>query len=458
MKSVVQHLGLTLAALGAAITFSANANAANCYAFNAENPTAETKAAPVTEVWCYENIPGTGMFIYNADGEKAKAELAMLVNPRGLLIHGSLNAGVVTIEKVKASEFNPFSVPLAEPTTLAKVQPKFAGEAFTQSVDEVLILLSTTKAFAVPQVFALQVGTLQASATQRPWRGTSWAFRKQQMYSSSDSPMAKYDRFVQNLTGRNPGAQDWEASHHNSPENWWGGHCNGWAAAAILRAEPKAPRGDRDVVFNISDQKALYTELDFCSNVAFFGNRNNGPTKDLKDIDPVLFHKVLTYYVGSLRKPVAMDYRPDAVVDTHVISGYTLTITALDPQNFKVNAALTMHSYDKDPSETPGIATTYTRKYAYTLTRGANGEITGGSWQSENPDFMWVPLSPLYCNQANPAVRPDLVDKIMSLPTTRYEEPRGDRWDRDNDRWGRDRDRDRDDDDDNWWDGWGRRR
>src|SRR5262249_43999970 len=149
-----------------------------------------------------------------------------------------------------------------------------------------------------------------------PWRGYWWPFKGQ----SLAGPLSRYDQFVAARTGSNPGSRAWEASHHYSTGIWWQGHCNGWAASALLRAHPSTAKRDRvsGVVFSVSDQKGILAEKDFCAAVAFFGHRENGlPTDDPYDIHPALFHQTLTYYIGQLHKPVAMDYHADPVIDNH---------------------------------------------------------------------------------------------------------------------------------------------
>ena len=42
--------------------------------------------------------------------------------------------------------------------------------------------------------------------------------------------------------------------------------------------------------------------------------------------------------------------------------------------------------------------------------------IVGGSWFSDNPDFLWVPLSPGTCDENNPRVQETWLQAVLNLP------------------------------------------
>jgi hypothetical protein len=396
--------------------FAAPAENSRCYRLRVESPETSARAAPRLETWCYENPPelSNGLFIYNADAPDARLELSLLVEPDGTITHGSLLAGKLTIHRVRAHQFNPFSIPLAEPRapqTLERLaQPR------SSSVNEVLERLLAHRSAAVTS-FALAESPTAASSSVLPWRGHWWPYKNRPLQRG---PYARFDSFVTHRTGSNPGAAAWEDRYHRYKGIWWEGHCNGWAAASVLRAEPRRPRVDAasGIVFSVSDQKAYYTGVDYCVSAAFFGNRYRGGARDNRaDITPHLFHKSLVYYLGNLRKPVAMDYRSDVAVDNHVVSGYRFDMRPLGDQLYQVTATLTVHRYDAAIVNIPGVAPTYTRVYKYTLRTDQAGNPVGGTWQTGNPDFLWVPLSSRTCTTNNQNLKREWVDTIMSLPT-----------------------------------------
>jgi hypothetical protein len=390
-----------------------------CYKIEVkESPAAENTLSSKEEVWCYQKLlnPLGSIYIYNADSNQVKAELAFVLDKDGILTHSSLVGGKLTVHRVLAREFNPFSISLKEPTHLQALPSEFTT-AFSPLADNVLSFLLSQAPTSSLETFNLFEGTINVNTMHVPWRGFWWPFKGQPLSGTSNSPMVKYDRFVRARSGSGSNSAAWENSRHFSRGIWWEGHCNGWAASSILRSEPKYSRYDSStgITFSVSDIKGLLSEADSCVNSSFFGHRYSGSGADSSDIDPVLFHKTITYYVGSLRKPIVMDYHNDAVVDNHVVSGYSLTINQIGTYNYRVTAVLRMHNYDSFRTDVPGIAPIYNRTYQYTLRKDASGNIVGGSWLSENPDFVWVPLSSGNCSGRNPWIKDNWIQSILSL-------------------------------------------
>lgn len=388
------------------LTTSLTAAATTCYKIQAAADMQREEHPEVrSETWCYDQNSVTGeTFIYSADSDLVKPELALLLDAKGFLVHGSLQAGKVTLHKVKANEINPFSVPLLEPFGLPTTQ-----------IEKQKSQLLNASAVATVAQFRLHkknesFNSLTAAAVL-PWRGYWWPRKGAPMVT----PLTKYDEFV-SARESNPGAAAWERSRHAYNGVNWAGHCNGWTASAILRSEPAISRTDAisGVTFSISDQKGLLAELDYCVSVAFFGNRNNGGGNN-GDIRPELFHKTVLYYIGSLQKPVVMDYRSDPSVDNHIASAYSMQIQQVSATQQIVTANMTFHGYDKVATNAVGIAPRYTRIYKYNLTTDSTGQITGGSWISGNPDFIWVPLSPARCRSNNQQLTSQWVSTILLL-------------------------------------------
>ncbi len=363
------------------------------------------------ERWCYQSNAVMGeTFIFNADQRNIRPEQSMLIDRNGVLTHGSLLGGQMTIHKVNLKDFNPFSVPTERPND----KPQSAIS--TEDLDSLAASSEVVKklfrsANTVVESFDNNSVTPLVSTSFLPWRGYWWPRKNATMNPS----LTKYDRFVSSREN-NPQAAAWERSFHAYNGVNWAGHCNGWAASAILRSEPNVPRSDTasGVTFSVSDQKALLAELDYCVSLAFFGNRNYGAGNN-GDIRPELFHKTVLYYIGSLHKPVIMDYRSDAPVDNHIVSGYSMQIQQVSSNQKIVTATMTFHSYDKVASNIPGTAPRYTRVYKYYLNTDSNGSPTGGSWISGNPDFIWVPLSPARCSSNNQKLSSQWVNTILNM-------------------------------------------
>ncbi len=401
--------------LTALLSFTTASNAAertNCYRIPVQSPFNDSSAYRESEVWCYQSA-AQGTFIFNADHKVTKAELAMLVRPDGTVTHGSLLAGKVTLHRTNGADFNPFSVPLKEPSVLRVQREEHA--VFDEAA--AAATLRQLESHEGPEVdFILPQSPASSRASILPWRGFWWPYKGRWLQRG---PYAKFDRFVLAKTGVNPGAVAWEDRYHSYDGVWWEGHCNGWAAASVLRNEPREPRYDAStgIVFSVSDQKGYLTAIDYCANVAFFGERYRGRGNNPYDIEPALFHKTLLYYIGNLHKPVAIDYRADAAVDNHVISAYRMRFEPVGTGSYIVTAYLTVHKYDGSLVEAPGTAPSYTRVYSYVLNTDARGVPVGGRWRGANPDFLWVPLSPTRCSSNNQNLKHEWVDAIMVLPT-----------------------------------------
>lgn len=419
----IRHVRKSIALSGLFISLSAAADEpTRCYRFQIHDTPEKTDliSGVDSEIWCYQKLsqPAGSLFIYNADGKEVKRELALVVEEDGVITHGSLKAGKVSTFRTHAKEFNPFSVPLQEPAQRSQIQMSFTPE-LNQSASEVLNFLLSQRAPFVSMAVSPGRQEVNLPTSELPWKGYWWPYKNAPMYGTSQSPLAKYDRFVAARTGANPGAVAWEKDHHRYRGASWHGHCNGWAASSILRGEPRASRRDpvSGVTFQVSDIKGILAEKDYCATTSFFGKRYNGREgDDIKDIYPALFHKTLTYYIGQAQKAVVMDYQRGSSVDNHVVSGYKMNIRQSSANQYRVTATIKIHRYDKSKSNAPGIAPPYTRTYQYTLETDASGAITGGKWLSGNPDFLWVPLSSPECRRSNSKVTNQWTDEILALP------------------------------------------
>jgi hypothetical protein len=409
---------------GAAVFSLANAAFAQqevprCYVLPRPSIAAEF-AEEASEVWCYQRMarPEGGLYIYNADNGQVRPELALLVSGEGMITHGSLSADQLGVYRVRASDFNPFSIPLEEPVDARQVVPRFEGS----SVWQVQRLLESAEEPVPLEDIEVKAGNFQGLAAEAslPWRGYWWPEKGAPLANGANSPLRKYDRLVQGRTGVSSTAASWERSRHASSGESWYGHCNGWAASSILRGEPRMSRRDPQtgVFFDVISQKGILAEKDYCAAVSFYGHRYNGRSSDeLRDIYPQDFHKVLSYYLGRLHKPIAFDYHRDSSVDTHVISGYWMKVVQTSPQTFRVNIQLRVHRYDSFRTNTPGIAPSYRRSYSYVLKKDEAGKLVGGYWLSTNPDFLWVPLGSRNCQDSgNPRLQEDWVRVILNLP------------------------------------------
>jgi competence ComEA-like helix-hairpin-helix protein len=161
------------------------------------------------------------------------------------------------------------------------------------------------------------------------------------------SPMDKFAlvQYDEGNTHPNPFLiSGWEILNSYNPggESWWG-HCNGWAAAAILTNEPReaieVDLGDGKVSFTTADLKGLLTESHYSTRSQFYGERYNGEEDDLSDLTPKAFHQLVSFFIDELGVPMVFDTTAKEAVWNFPAYAYKMDITeTTDPnEGTKVN-------------------------------------------------------------------------------------------------------------------------
>ena len=394
----------------ALLLFAHSARADRCYEVPIfDTPDSTDVPMDRNEVWCYGALPAPigDRYVYKVEDGHVKPETSVLISTDGALTHGSRAFDTVRIVKTKTG-FNPFLIPLNEPTSIESMA---APPASSVKRERDTVLKQFRAGVAIESLGTPVVeGTFAKDASPFPFRGSAWSFKSRLM----DQPLAKLDRLAQSRGSTSNGVA-WEDSHHADHGLSWAGHCNGWAASSILRREPVADRRDPQtgLIFTVADQKGLFAEKDYCVSFTMYGRRF--PNGTLDDVSPAVFHQTITYYLGQLGKPVAADVNRDASIRNHVFSGYRMTIRRDGAHAFTVDVDLRDHAYDQTPFLPPGVAPAKWSRYSYTLTTDNAGNPNGGNWISGNPDFLWVPLAPATCGDQNPAVTEAWLSKIANF-------------------------------------------
>ncbi|MFT5433949.1 MAG: hypothetical protein ACI9OJ_004661 [Myxococcota bacterium] len=119
-------------------------------------------------------------------------------------------------------------------------------------------------------------------------------------------------------------ATEYEIWNHGTAQygvqQWWG-HCNAWAAAAILEPEPRHSSEVDGITFTAGDVKALITETWMELNSSFFGSRNDfHGSEDARkkinynDVTPGGFHIFFSDQIANHDKSFVIDrYTGDQV-------------------------------------------------------------------------------------------------------------------------------------------------
>ncbi len=154
------------------------------------------------------------------------------------------------------------------------------------------------------------------------------------------SPLDKF-ALVAQLEGRTHNTNPWfgpawEALNHWSPAgSGWFGHCNGWAAAAILTHEPReavtvnfGSTDQHSVELSTADQKGLLSESHYSTLSNFWGQRYNGDDgDDISDLTPKATLQLLSTIIGDRGIPMVFDTTAGDQVWNFPAWKYELTLT-----------------------------------------------------------------------------------------------------------------------------------
>jgi hypothetical protein len=119
---------------------------------------------------------------------------------------------------------------------------------------------------------------------------------------AAGGPLDRYDQYTLALRGYDPGTRDWERQSVFFPNTRWAGHCNGFAAAALLEPEPQDPLTALGVTFSVADLKGLLVDYHFGDAAAWsFGDEN-------AEVSPAKFHALLLDWVAATNKGVVVTF------------------------------------------------------------------------------------------------------------------------------------------------------
>ncbi|MCA1646594.1 MAG: hypothetical protein LC797_14430 [Chloroflexi bacterium] len=230
-----------------------------------------------------------------------------------------------------------------------------------------------------------------------PWSGWWWPASAAigPTLFAPNSPLDKYDHYVAAVTGESPGTRDWEREHLDFPRSSWAGHCNGFAAAALLEPEPTEPITVLDITFTVADLKGLLVDYHFGDAAAW----SFGEDGDLKPAD---FHRMLLTWLDRVRKGFVLTYdMGNGEVWSYPVYRFESQWSpdAEDPDLWYVTTTVWMADMGVSPNFVgtrpyPGPAG---KTFEYTL-RGdprqpTDGEWTGASQQGRfaHPGRIWYP-------------------------------------------------------------------
>ena len=263
---------------------------------------------------------------------------------------------------------------------------------------------------------------------------------------NSTNVLVKYDNAFH---GGKSLASGWELVNRTSQVQWHG-HCNGYAASALRHREPKKSVQVGDVIFTPKDIKALLTGIYMGVRYKFLGGERceNDPKdalpapqrKACDDVNPGLFHVVLTNWIGLRKQAIIFDRNADHQVWNFPLYGYETRRQFVNQaqamnylgwsnkvykpnENAKMLVFVSTTVYYADAvneSEVLDYTHQAADNYEYILELDENGKIIGGEWaaksQTEHPDFLWVPLKTLPTGIERQSANPHLdIDTVLQL-------------------------------------------
>jgi hypothetical protein len=247
---------------------------------------------------------------------------------------------------------------------------------------------------------------LSREPSKMPWSGSWWPTgRFPPPMATAGGPLDKFDRYIAGLGLPPLGARSWEAINHYKPGCPWCGHCNGWAAAAILEPEPTGPVRVGMIDFTVGDLKGLLTEVHYTDAYDLIEGARDIVTGTRDDeLKAIVFHRVLLDWVMN-GEPVIMDMTKKPMVLNHPVYRCQMTSRPdpIDPQKTHVTATLWFVSARVSPDYvgTMGSQTGYQYWITGDFQNPSDGDWEGNSLDN-HPGSIWRPAYVSYDPRRNP--------------------------------------------------------
>jgi len=256
-----------------------------------------------------------------------------------------------------------------------------------------------------------------SARVDRLWGGHWWPMSEGGTASTrygSPSPLAKYDQ----ATGAK--SAEWEIANARTYGNVsWAGHCNGLSASGIMVEEPTKPAIYKNVLFSVTDVKALLTEAwqgsgyiigDRCdrSRVTYdqFGRIQEAACRD---VNPGTLHIALANYLGLFGKAIIADMDNSEQVWNYPIEAYKIIekrfLTKDEATRIIQRYSSSTYAYNENAidfvyvkNEVNYLSFDSPKIYEYVLELNLAGNVIGGEWvggsKTGHPDFIWRPTDP----------------------------------------------------------------
>lgn len=234
----------------------------------------------------------------------------------------------------------------------------------------------------------------QAVAEHIPWSGYWWPISKGELLA----PLGKYDA----LTGSR--SMWWELENHppGPQASPWHGYCHGWAAAAVIEAEPQVARWatssslTEPVPLTVADQKGWITACHAYDPATQYGDRYGDGTgaEDPLDMAPDVLWGLLRQFIQNARRPLVFDLDAGPEVWNYPVFAYRVEHEAMG----RGWRTARLHLWAADDAVPPDYVGTmpYLQSYTFVFFPSGDGIAPGtarwtGQSVSNHPDFAWYP-------------------------------------------------------------------
>ncbi|MCL4544795.1 MAG: hypothetical protein M1118_09415 [Chloroflexi bacterium] len=259
---------------------------------------------------------------------------------------------------------------------------------------------------------------VDGQAATLPWSGWWWPasvdpYQPPYLFEMG-GPLAKYDAYVVARGGANPHVRTWEQEHihFDRSQLFWAGHCNGWAAAALLEPQPTRSVTAAGITFTVADQKGLLSDYHFADNPLWiYGSFS-------KALNPADLQRMVLEWLGKRHLGFIIDdIASNEQVESFPVYRFRM-VYAPDPENpavTHVQLTLWMADYHVNANIVglkpyPGPQG---QEFDYYIT-GPLASPTGGGWEGRSragprghPQLIWYP-NPLVRNAGRQLTDPAL--------------------------------------------------
>ncbi len=253
-----------------------------------------------------------------------------------------------------------------------------------------------------------------------PWSGWWWPSFEGigPTLFAFNGPLDKYDRYVAATSGADPATRTWERQSLYFPATPWAGHCNGFAAAALVEPEPTSPVTVLGITFSVADLKGLLVDFHFGDAAAWsFGEDGM--------LNPADFHRMLLNWVGGTGTGFVLTYEmANGEVWSYPVYRFESHWTQDATLEGQWRASTTVWMADMDVPANfvgtkpyPGAAG---KVFTYML-QGDPRDPSDGAWigasktgRFAHPGRIWYPESILRNNEDRDLVSPGLDRKTIA--------------------------------------------